>query len=165
MFDQNHHTKICYQNTWIFHKFITMVGSTRFAGGDEYNYLRPTIALWPLLEISVPKLGHDFSLLWLDFHFLFENSCSQGWKNCGWFTGFQNFWDSSKIAPLGAKFQAWVLGREFPKLAIVSWEVTKHWSEFLCTLLRFALPKAPIYLSWTLRIWGRPSFYIFTLYT
>ena len=32
-------------------------------------------ALWPVLWNSVPKLGHDFLLLWLHFHSFSKNSC------------------------------------------------------------------------------------------
>ena len=75
--------------------------------------------LWPFLQNSVPKLGHEFLLLWLNFHSVSKNSCFQSSKICGSFTKFWIFWSLSKIAFEGAKFQAWVLRQKFPKLATV----------------------------------------------
>ena len=86
---------------------------------ESMNFAWPGFTLWPVLGNSVPKLGHEFLLLWLHFYSFSKNSCFQGSKHCGSCTKFWNFWNWNKIAPTGAKFQAWVLGRESSKPAIV----------------------------------------------
>ena len=85
-------------------------------------------ALWPVFGNSVPKLGHEFLLLWLYFHSFSKHSCSQGSKNCGSCTNFLNFWNWNKIEPAGAKYQAWVLGRKSSKPAIVLYKTFHLWT-------------------------------------
>ena len=40
-------------------------------------------AVWPVLGNSVPKLGHEFLLLWLYFHSFLKILAPKAQKNCG----------------------------------------------------------------------------------
>ena len=61
--------------------------------------------LWPVLENSVPKLGHEFLLSWLHFHSFFKYSCFKGSKNCESIPSFEIFNIETKLHLQGLNFK------------------------------------------------------------